>query len=519
MVELVSFGVVILVIATIWVLLVVNWIWLRPKKLERWLRQQGLSGKSYQISFGVSEEESNMRNEAESITLKVSDDVVPKISFSFDKNVKTYGKNCFVWAGTVLSVIIMNPKHLKDIFNNYNDFRKPNINFFIRYVADGIILDDGEKWAKRRKIINPAFHLAKLKNMLPAFDLSCSEMISQWENLVCKEGGSCELDIWPYFQYLTADVISRTAFGSSYEKGTRIFELQREQAHTMTKAIQNSKNIPGWRFVPTKLHRRMKDIDNNVKALLKDMIKEREKAMKSGEANNDDLLSVLLESNLKEIQENKNMKKVNRLMSIDDIVRECKLFYFAGQETSSVLLVWTMVLLSVNPDWQARAREEVLQVFGTKKPDFDGISHLKIVTMILYEVLRLYPPVTTLLRVVEKKTQLGEMSLPSGIQIYVPTLLIQHDTELWGEDAKEFKPERFAEGVSKATKGQISFFPFGWGPRICIGQNFALIEAKLALSLILQHFRFELSPTYTHSPFVNVTLQPKHGAHIVLHKH
>ncbi|PON69783.1 Cytochrome P [Parasponia andersonii] len=121
-----------------------------------------------------------------------------------------------------------------------------------------------------------------------------------------------------------------------------------------------------------------------VKALIKDMIKEREKALESGEANNDDLLSVLLESNLKEIQENRNKKNVDQLMSIDDIFRECKLFYFAGQDTTSVLLVWTMVLLSINPDWQARARDEVLQVFGTKKPDYEGLTHLKVAECAIY---------------------------------------------------------------------------------------------------------------------------------------
>jgi cytochrome P450 len=138
--------------------------------------------------------------------------------------------------------------------------------------------------------------------------------------------------------------------------------------------------------------------------------------------------------------------------------------------------------------------------------------------MILFEVLRLYPPLVLMSRTVHKKTQLAKFILPAGVDVAVPTLLIHHDKELWGDDANEFKPERFSEGVSNAIKSPLSFIPFGAGPRICVGQNFAMVEAKLALSMILQHFTFELSPSYTHAPTPLLIIQPQYGARITLHK-
>ena len=138
--------------------------------------------------------------------------------------------------------------------------------------------------------------------------------------------------------------------------------------------------------------------------------------------------------------------------------------------------------------------------------------------MILNEALRLYPPGASLLRIVHKETKLGNLIIPAGVEIALPTILVHHDYELWGENAKQFNPERFSEGISKATKGQVSFFPFGGGPRICVGQNFALIETKMVLSLILQNFSFETSSSYAHAPCSIITLQPQFGAHIVFHK-
>lgn len=140
-------------------------------------------------------------------------------------------------------------------------------------------------------------------------------------------------------------------------------------------------------------------------------------------------------------------------------------------------------------------------------------------TMILNEVLRLYPPAYMFSRRVNSdERKLGKLSLPRETLLIIPAILLQQDEKIWGSDAKEFNPGRFIEGISKATKGELVYFPFGWGPRICIGQSFAILEAKMTLSLILQRFSFQLSASYTHAPHSVVTLRPQFGAQLILHK-
>ncbi|CAL5187244.1 unnamed protein product [Lathyrus oleraceus] len=482
---------------------VLNLLWLRPKKLEKVLREQGIHGNSYRILVGDVMDLYKMEKEAKSKPMNLSDDIVQRVSPYLQKSLKILGKNSFIWFGTKPRVVLTEPEQIKDVLNKITEF--PRTNYKIsKLLISALAIHEGEKWSKHRKLINPAFHLEKLKIMTPSFFISCNDLISKWEEMLSSDG-SCEIDIWPSLQNLTSDAISRTTFGSSYEEGKRIFQLQKEQSF-----------IPLWMFVPTTFHRKMNEIDRDIRSSLKYIINKREKALKIGESTINDLLSILLESNHKEIEENANDKNVG--ISLEDVVEECKLFYFAGQETTSVLLVWTMMLLSRYPNWQQRSREEVLQIFGNKKPDFDGLNNLKIVTMILYEVLRLYPPVLELVRNVEKDVKLGNLILPVGVEVSLPIVLLHHDCELWGDDAKTFNPERFSEGISKATNGRHSFFPFGGGPRICIGLSFSLIEAKMAITTILQHFAFELSPTYAHAPSSMVTLQPQYGVQIIIRK-
>ncbi|GJN28602.1 hypothetical protein PR202_gb16804 [Eleusine coracana subsp. coracana] len=346
--------------------------------------------------------------------------------------------------------------------------------------------------------------------MLPAFYTCCTDLVDRWESKLASSDGSYEVDIWPEFRNQTGDVISRTAFGSNIVEGRRIFQLQAEQAQRLIKSFQYM-YIPGSLYLPTKNNRRMDEINKEIEGIIRGLIIKREREMGNGEPSGNDMLGLLMQSNM-------DSGKGSMRMSTEDIIDECKLFYFAGTDATAVLLTWTLVLLCMHPEWQNVAREEVLSVFGREKPNFDGVSRLRKVTMILYEVLRLYPPQVTLTRRVSKDIQIGGITYPEGVILELPIILIHHNTELWGEDAREFKPERFAEGISKANKDRPAYFPFGWAARICIGQNFALLQAKMALSMILQRFEFQLSPSYTHAPYTVITLHPQHGAQIILKK-
>ncbi|XP_028079826.1 cytochrome P450 CYP72A219-like [Camellia sinensis] len=357
---------------------VVKWVWWRPKQIEKRLREQGFKGNPYKLLYGDMKEMISVMKEARSKPMDASsDDIVPHVIPSYHHCLNLHGKDYFQWMGTTPRVTIANPKHIKEILFNHEVFQKPKQNLVLRYLVRGLGTYEGEKWAKHRKLINPAFHLEKLKHMVPAMCSSCNEMISNWEVLVSSTKGSCELDVFPYLESLTGDIISRTSFGSNYEEGKKIFELQKEQTDLTIQQLQ-SIYIPGWRFLPTKTNKRMKAIYHEVGSVLRNIINKRERTMKDEDENND-LLGILLKTNLKEIQEKGNKKKIT--LTIEEVIEECKLFYLAGQETTLALLVWTMVLLSKHQKWQSLAREEVLAVFGENKPDFDGLNQLKTVSI------------------------------------------------------------------------------------------------------------------------------------------
>ncbi|KAK7306767.1 hypothetical protein VNO77_44723 [Canavalia gladiata] len=479
-------------------------IWWRPKSMEKVLRLQGIRGTSYKFLKGDMPEMMKSSQEASSKPMSLNHQIVPRVIPFLHQMVEQYGKISLFWFGRTPSLLIGDAELVRFILANKNGhFIKPPRNPLVNLLHMGVANLDGEIWSKRRRIVESAFLLQKLKAMVPAISSSCCSLIKRWQEQV-KAQGSCEVDVFPELGVLSSDVIARTAFGSSYEEGKKIFELQHEQTLLMREAYLTI-YIPGFRFIPTRNNKRRYQIRNEINAILREMIQSKKHAMKTGSLKNHDLLSLLLQCT----------EESNSSLTIDDVIEECKLFYFAGQETTANLLTWTMIVLSMHQNWQEKAREEVFQICGKTTPDLEAINRLKIVTMVLHEVLRLYPPVPYIQRYTECETKIGSMTIPAGVELDLPFMLLHYDRRYW-DNPEMFNPERFSKGVSNASHDQIAFYTFGWGPRICLGQNFALIEAKMALAMILQHFSFQLSPSYAHAPRNFVTLKPQHGAPIIL---
>ncbi|KAM0019667.1 putative secologanin synthase [Helianthus debilis subsp. tardiflorus] len=177
---------------------ILNLLWLKPKKIEKFLRDQGLEGTPYRFLYGDLKDMMQMMIEAKTEPMSLTHDIAPRTTPFFHKSLVTLGKSCFTWMGTRPVVHISDPATIREVLDDYNKYQKLwGGNPLTKLLVAGLIDLDGDQWVKHRKIINPAFHMEKLKHMVPAFYVSCSEMINKWEKLLTQKG-SCEVDVWPY---------------------------------------------------------------------------------------------------------------------------------------------------------------------------------------------------------------------------------------------------------------------------------------------------------------------------------
>ncbi|QCE15416.1 cytochrome P450 714A1-like [Vigna unguiculata] len=382
-------------------------------------------------------------------------------------------------------------------------------------LGNGILRANGISWSQQRKLVAAEFFMDKVKGMVDLMIESAQPILLKWEQTIESQGGAtAEVKVDKDLRGLSADVISRVCFGHSYSKGKEVFSKLRSMQKAMFKHRGFLFGLGSFReklSFKSKKQNEIANLEKEIESLIWELVEKRKRECSEASSSEKDLMQLLLEAAMSDQSLGKDFSK-------RFIVDNCKNIYFAGHETTAVAASWCLMLLGLHLEWQTRIRAEVAEHCPNGIPDSDSLPLLKTLGMVIQEVLRLYPPAAFVSREAYEDIQIGNLDVPKGVCLWTLIPTLHRDPEIWGADANEFKPERFSEGVSKACKYPQAYVPFGLGTRLCLGKNFAMVELKVVLALIISRFSFTLSPNYRHSPAYRMIVEPEYGVDIIIQK-
>ncbi|KAF5179485.1 Cytochrome p450, partial [Thalictrum thalictroides] len=333
------------------------------------MRSQGIKGPSYNFLHGNTKEAFDMKNQAMKTTLPtLSNVILPRVQPDIYLWTKLYGRNFLSWHGYRAELYVTEPDLIKEVLNNKNGVFKKSVGekYMHKVMGNGLGIAEGKKWLKQRKLANHAFQIEKLKHMVPTIVGSVENMLEKWKHHEGKE-----INVHEEFRILTSDVLSKTAFGSSYLEGQKIFEkLGRLLSLVTANKLKVDLPIIG-KLLNYYTNSEVDDLEKEIRESFMEIIRKRIEKKESGELDDygSDYLGLLVAAN----KETDDEKKV----SIDTLIDECKTAYFAGQDTTMALLSWVIFLLAIHTDWQEKARKEVFDLFGDKQPNTSDNSLAK----------------------------------------------------------------------------------------------------------------------------------------------
>ncbi|HEY8101808.1 MAG TPA: cytochrome P450 [Burkholderiaceae bacterium] len=372
--------------------------------------------------------------------------------------------------------------------------------FTLIYGAN-VMTTEGSTWKRQRRILAPGFLPKKIANYLDLMFGAVTDSFSA--NLPQTNGKSAVLDVDQFTNRLTMDVILRVLFShkSSEDESIRVCDAVRALEHQSMRELFWPKTPPNWFPYPGRTQKlQAKAILDN---LISGQIKERRDRINE-HADKTDYLAMLLSAHDEEAQSG----SLTATLSNAEIHDNCSVIFAAGHDTTAGALTWWIGLMTQHPEYAERARQEINEVLGDKNPAPETLTRLTWLTATIKESLRLCPPVVTMfVRRAIRDVQIGEWRIPKGTAAHVPIWHIHHDPR-WFPEPEKFQPERFMPGAPEIPRG--AYMPFGTGPRVCIGQHFAMIEMTLIAAMLLRQFDFEfIAGESLPKPKIEMLLRPE----------
>jgi cytochrome P450 len=294
---------------------------------------------------------------------------------------------------------------------------------------------------------------------------------------------------------LTLEIVAKALFGTQLGDDREEFASAVTDAMTYANHLMNHFFTPPL-FVPIPVNVRGRRAIARVDRIVWKVIGERRRDGRDGR----DLLGMLLQARDAES---------DRAMDDKQLRDEVVTFLVAGHETTAVALTWTWYLLSQHPAVEQRLQREIASVLDGRRPAIDDLTHLTYTRMVIEEAMRLYPPVWATNRESYREDEIAGMRIPARSSLAISPF-ITHRHPLFWENPETFDPERFSPERS-ATRPEYAYFPFGGGPRGCVGRQFAMMEAQIILAMVAQRFRLRAVPGHAVQPYPILTLRPRHG--------
>jgi cytochrome P450 len=382
--------------------------------------------------------------------------------------------------------------------NNRNYHKGRGIQKAKPLLGEGLLTSEDDFWRRQRRLVQPAFHRHQIANLANTMTISTATLVDRWQPLA-RSGAT--FNVAEEMMALTLDIATKALFSTALTPD-EIHAVAKSMTPLLRHATQRTQAV--FDFVeklPLPSNRRFEELRNRLDRIVYRIIETRRQ---SG-ADHEDLLGVLMAARDEETGESMTDKQLR-----DEVMT----LFLAGHETTALLLSWTWALLSWYPDVRRRAQEEVDQVLGDRTPTAEDVARLPYLGMILSESLRLYPPAWAIPRRPLADDEIRGYRIPAGCTVLVSPYVTHRHPDFW-DNPEGFDPERFTPAVVK-DRHRFAYFPFGGGPRMCIGNNFALMEATLAAAMILQRYEINLLPGYPVEAEVAFTLRPKQGVPVSL---